>query len=152
MLKLFKKFIQPFTKDIHPQAKIGKDSKVHNLVFIEGDVKIGSNCVIKPLVFICSGTTIGDFVFIGPGTTFCNDRFPAAFSDNWRREASRVEDFASIGANCTILPGVRIGRKTLIGAGSVVTKDVPDNSIAFGNPAKILSKGEKNGTLSNKNG
>lgn len=122
--------------DIHPNANIGKGTKIHKFCYIEGDVIIGKNCNIRPFVYICDGVIIGDDVFIGMGTVFTNDKYPP--SDEWMQTC--VCDKVSIGANCTILPGIIIGLNSLIGAGSVLTKDVPANEIWIGNPAIFYKK------------
>ncbi len=118
-------------------ARLGADCNVCDHVFIEGDVVVGDRVTIKSGVQLWNGTRLGDDVFIGPNVTFTNDRFPR--SRQWQDQIpeTRVGDAASIGANATILPGITIGRNALIGAGAVVTKDVPANAIVYGNPARI---------------
>ncbi|ROI09238.1 N-acetyltransferase [Chryseobacterium sp. H3056] len=117
-------------------AVIGKNCNINCQVFIENDVKIGDNVTIKPGVQIWDGVTLEDNVFIGPNVTFTNDlvprskQYPAAFAK------TLVQQGASIGANATIVAGNTVGENALIGAGSVVTKDVPANTVWFGNPAK----------------
>jgi len=143
MLKLFKK-LRRKSIDIHRDAKIGRNTKIHNFCFIEGDVEIGDNCVIKPFVFICAGTRIGNSVFIGPATTFCNDRYPIANNPSFKKEGPIVGDEVSIGANCTILPGVKIGGGSLIGAGAIVTKDVPPGSIYICSPKITIKRNHRN--------
>ncbi|MHA1277364.1 MAG: acyltransferase [Candidatus Helarchaeota archaeon] len=118
--------------DIHPDAKIGKDTKIHSFCYIEGDVIIGDNCNLRPYVYICDGVRIGNNVFIGMGTIFTNDKHPP--SDNI--EETMVEDDVSIGAGAIILPGLTIGKGSVIGAGAVVTRDVKPNTIVYGNPAR----------------
>jgi acetyltransferase-like isoleucine patch superfamily enzyme len=86
--------------------------------------------------------TIEDNVFIGPSVTFTNDKYPRAHGE-WKLLETRVKKFASIGARSVINPGVTIGENALIGSGSVVTRDIPDNAVAFGNPARVVSKGQK---------
>lgn len=116
-------------------AKIGKNCNINCQVFIENDVEIGDNVTIKPGVQIWDGVRIEDNVFIGPNVTFTNDlvprskQYPAAFLK------TKIEKGASIGANTTIVAGHTIGSYSLIGAGSVVTKDVPPFTVWFGNPA-----------------
>jgi UDP-2-acetamido-3-amino-2,3-dideoxy-glucuronate N-acetyltransferase len=117
-------------------CKIGKNCKIEPYVYIEGEVVIGDNCKVKPFVFIPSGVTIENDVFIGPSVTFTNDKYPRA-RGKWRVLETRVKTGASIGANSVILPGLTIGESTLIGAGSVVTKNVPDYAIVSGSPAKV---------------
>lgn len=119
------------------KCKIGKNCKIDAYVYIEEDVTIGDNCKIRPFVFIPSGVIIEDNVFIGPGVVFTNDKYPKT-SGEWKLLPIRIKEGASIGAGATILPGVTIGKNAIVGAGSVVTKDVPDNAIAAGNPARVL--------------
>jgi len=119
------------------KCKIGKNCKIESFVYIEGGVVIGDNCKIKPFVFIPTGVTIESDVFIGPNVAFTNDKYPRARGD-WKLLQTRVKRGASIGANSVILPGVTIGEKALVGAGSVITSDVPDNAVLAGNPAQIL--------------
>jgi len=90
-------------------------------------------------VFIPTGVTIEDDVFIGPNVTFTNDKYPKSRGD-WKLLETRVKRFAAIGAGCTINPGITIGENALIGAGSVVTRDVPDNTVVVGNPARVIRK------------
>jgi len=118
-------------------CQIGKNTKVDSYVYIEEGVRIGDNCKIRPFVFIPTGVVIEDDVFIAPNVTFTNDKHPRAHGD-WTRLNTTVKRFASIGAGSTINPGVSIGRNALIGAGSVVTKDIPENAIAVGIPARVV--------------
>lgn len=122
---------------ILPGAAVGADCNICDGVFIENDVVIGNRVTIKCGVQVWNGITIQDDVFVGPNATFTNDRFPR--SKDWQEAVLRtvVEFGASIGANATILPGVRIGRRSMIGAGAVVTRDVPPFAIVVGNPARI---------------
>lgn len=117
-------------------CKIGKNTKIDSYVYVEQDVEIGRNCKIRPFVFIPTGVHIEDDVFIAPNVTFTNDKYPKAHGE-WKLLRTRVKTGASIGANVVILPGVTIGKHALIGAGAVVTKDVPDYAIVTGNPARI---------------
>lgn len=119
-------------------AIIGRNNNICAHTLIEGDVVIENNVTIKSGVQIWAGTRIENNVFIGPNVTFTNDRFPRSkqypdkFCGIW------VKKGASIGANATILPGVVIGENSMVGAGSVVTKDVPANKVVAGNPAKVI--------------
>jgi acetyltransferase-like isoleucine patch superfamily enzyme len=124
---------------ILPKAKIGKRTKVGN--YSEINCEIGDDCSIQAFVFIPEGVFIKNKVFIGPGTVFTNDLHPPSYGKHWYN--TYVEDGAVIGANCTILPGVVIGKNSVVGAGSVVTKDVPDNITVVGNPAKQIKHGKR---------
>jgi UDP-2-acetamido-3-amino-2,3-dideoxy-glucuronate N-acetyltransferase len=150
------KFKFAFTKDaeigegtvIHDlvnlyKCKIGKNCKIASFVYIEEDVTVGDNCKIKPFVFIPTGVTIGDNVFIGPNVTFTNDRYPKAQGE-WQLIKTTIKNGVSLGANSTILPGITIENDALVGAGAVVTKNVPEKAIVAGNPAKIIGYREKN--------
>lgn len=116
-----------------PGAEIGSNCNICSHCFIENDVKIGNNVTIKCGVQIWDGMVIEDNVFIGPNATFCNDKYPKSRNKNWKLEPVIIKKGASIGANATILPGVTIGENALIGAGALVTKDVPAE-------AKIVGK------------
>jgi UDP-2-acetamido-3-amino-2,3-dideoxy-glucuronate N-acetyltransferase len=118
-------------------CKIGKNTKIDAFVYIEEGVTIGDNCKIRPFAFIPTGVVIEDHVFIAPNVTFTNDKHPRAQGE-WTRLNTRVKRFASIGAGSTINPGVEIGENALIGAGSVVTRNIPDNAIAVGIPARVV--------------
>ena len=115
-----------------PKAKIGKNCNICSHCFIENDVIIGDNVTIKNGVYLYDGITIEDDVFIGPNATFCNDRYPKSKNKNFKLEPILIKKGASIGANATILPGVKIGENALVGAGSVVTKNVDDSKIFMG--------------------
>lgn len=117
---------------ILPKATIGDNCNICSHCFIENDVIIGNNVTIKCGVQIWDGITIKDNVFIGPNVTFCNDKYPVSGNRNYNRLETIVEEGASIGANSTILPGVVIGSHSMIGAGTVVTKDVPPNTTVKG--------------------
>lgn len=119
-------------------AKIGKNCNINCQVFIENDVLIGDNVTIKPGVQVWDGVILEDNVFIGPNVTFTNDLFPRSKNTDYEIKKTLVQKGASIGANSTLLAGITIGENSLIGAGSVVTKDVPANEIWVGNPAKFL--------------
>jgi len=115
--------------DIHKSAKIGKNTRIYPYVYIEGDVIIGENCIVKPFVYIPDGTIIGDNVFIGMGTQICNDKYPMPNNPDFKQQGVVIEDNVSIGANVTILPGVTIHTKSVVGAGITVTKDIPERTI-----------------------
>ena len=125
------------------KCKIGKNCKIDSFVYVEEGVIIGDNCKIRPFVFIPTGVTIEDNVFIGPNVSFTNDRYPRVRGE-WTLLRTMVKKGASIGANSVILPGVTIGEDALVGAGSVVTKDVPSRAKAAGNPARIVGYRDKN--------
>lgn len=121
------------------KCKIGRNCKIDAYVYVEEGVTIGDNCKVRPFVFIPKGVTIEDDVFIGPSVCFTNDKYPKARGE-WRLLQTMVKKGASIGANSTILGGVTVGEGALVGAGSVVTRDVPDRAVVAGNPAKKLGK------------
>ena len=121
-----------------PGARIGRDCNICDNVFIEGSVVVGDRTTVKCGVQLWDGVQIGDDVFIGPNATFTNDMFPRSRQRPDAYLATVVESGASIGANATILPGLRIGSGAMIGAGAVVTRSVPANAIVVGNPARIV--------------
>lgn len=121
-----------------PGARLGADVNVCDHVFVENDVVVGDRVTIKCGVQLWDGVRLGDDVFIGPNVTFTNDRFPRSKVYPEEFAQTVVQNGASLGANSTILPGVTIGRNALIGAGAVVTKDVPPNAIVVGNPGRIV--------------
>lgn len=125
---------------ILPNAKIGENCNICAHTLIENDVVIGNNVTIKSGVFIWDGITIEDNVFVGPNVTFTNDKKPRSKKYPEKFLTTLVQEGASIGANATILPGIKIGKFSMIGAGSVVLKDVPPFSIVAGNPAKIIGQ------------
>lgn len=118
-------------------AQIGSECNICEQVFIEGNVTIGDRVTVKCGVQLWDGISIEDDVFIGPNATFTNDKFPRSKDHPETYEKTLVKKGASIGANSTILSGLIIGNNAMIGAGAVVTRDVPSNAIVVGNPAKI---------------
>jgi acetyltransferase-like isoleucine patch superfamily enzyme len=126
------------------KCKIGKNCKIDAFVYVEEGVNIGDNCKIRPFVFVPTGVVIEDNVFIGPNVTFTNDKYPKAKGE-WKLLRTIVKKGASIGSNSVILPGVTIGEEALVGAGSVVTKDVPSKTVVAGNPARVAGHRNKNG-------
>ena len=127
-------------------CEIGDNTKIGAFVEIQKNARVGKNCKISSHTFICEGVTIEDHVFVGHGVTFINDSYPRATTVNgelqtdrdWKVEPTLVRKGASIGSGVTILASVTIGENALIGAGSVVTRDVPANAIVAGNPARLL--------------
>lgn len=119
-------------------ANIGGNCNVCSHTFIENDVVVGDNVTVKCGVQLWDGLRIGNNVFIGPNVTFCNDKHPKSGNHGFRVEKTLIEDDVSIGANATILPGVKLCKGAVIGAGAVVTKDVPAGTTVVGNPAKPL--------------
>ncbi len=127
-------------------CEIGDNTKIGTFVEIQKNAKIGKNCKISTHTFICEGVTIEDNVFVGHNVTFINDKYPRATNPDgsmqteadWKVVPTLVKKGASIGSSATILCGVTIGENAIVGAGSVVTKDVPDNAIVAGVPAKVI--------------
>lgn len=132
-------------------CSIDDGSKVGTFVEIQKGASIGKNCKISSHSFICEGVHIADNVFIGHNVTFINDKFPRATNEDgkpqteadWDCEKTFIEEGASIGSSATILCGLKIGKGAIVGAGSVVTKNVPDNAVVAGNPAKVIKYLEK---------
>jgi UDP-2-acetamido-3-amino-2,3-dideoxy-glucuronate N-acetyltransferase len=129
---------------------IGDNSKIGTFVEIQKNSVIGRNVKVSSHTFICEGVQVDDNVFIGHNVSFINDKYPrSANADgrlqteaDWRVVPTRVKRGASIGTSATILCGVTIGENAIVGAGSVVTRDVPDNAVVAGNPARIMKKVE----------
>ena len=121
-------------------CQIGDHCKIAAFVEIQKGVNIGDKCAIEAFTFIPSGVKIEDEVFIGPHVCFTNDLKPRAVNPNWKEIKTTVKKGASIGANSTIICGVTIGEKSMVAAGSVVTKDVKANTMVAGNPAKVVKK------------
>jgi UDP-2-acetamido-3-amino-2,3-dideoxy-glucuronate N-acetyltransferase len=129
-------------------CKIDDNTKIGTFVEIQKGSRIGKNCKISSHTFICEGVTIEDRVFIGHNVTFINDIFPRATAQGGRLQTEKdwtcvstfVKQGASIGSSATLLCGITIGENAMVGAGSVVTKDVPANTIVAGNPARILKR------------
>jgi acetyltransferase-like isoleucine patch superfamily enzyme len=127
-------------------CEVGDNTKIGAFVEIQKNAKVGKNCKVSSHTFVCEGVIIEDDVFIGHSVTFINDSYPRATAadgqlqteQDWKVEQTFVKKGASIGSGSTILSRVTIGEKAIVGAGSVVTKDVPPNAIVAGNPAKVL--------------
>lgn len=122
------------------QAQIGKNCNINCHCFIENDVVIGSNVTVKSGVYLWDGLHIGDNVFIGPNVTFINDKIPRSKKYPEKFLTTIIEDGASIGAGSIIMGGIKIGQNSMIGAGSLVTKNVPANQLWYGNPAKFIKE------------
>lgn len=120
-----------------PGAVIGCDCNICDHVFIENDVRVGDRVTVKCGVQLWDGVTLEDDVFVGPNATFSNDPFPRSRRRPAVFSRTLVRAGASIGANATILPGITVGRLAMVGAGAVVTCDVPDRAIMMGNPATV---------------
>ncbi len=129
-------------------CSIGDNTKIGAFVEIQKNAHVGANCKISSHTFICEGVTIEDNVFVGHNVAFINDTYPRAANpdgslqteSDWKVEYTRVRKGASIGSGCTILANLTIGEGAIIGAGSVVTRDIPANTVAAGNPARVLRK------------
>ena len=127
-------------------CQIGDETKIGAFVEIQKNATVGHRCKISSHTFICEGVTIEDNVFIGHGVTFINDSYPRATTSegelqtekDWRVETTVVRRGASIGSGSTVLSNLEIGENAIVGAGSVVTRNVPANTIVAGNPAKVL--------------
>jgi acetyltransferase-like isoleucine patch superfamily enzyme len=127
-------------------CEIGDETKIGSFVEIQKNARIGACCKISSHTFICEGVTLEDNVFIGHGVTFINDRYPRATNgngqlkseDDWNCEVTLVKRGASIGSGVTLLGGITVGENAIVGAGSVVTGDVPANATVAGNPARVL--------------
>ena len=134
-------------------CSIGDNTKIGAFVEIQKNAHVGANCKISSHTFICEGVTIEDNVFVGHNVAFINDTYPRAANPDgslqteadWKVEYTLVRKGASIGSGCTILANLTIGEGAIIGAGSVVTKDIPANTVAAGNPARVLRKIEDKG-------
>ena len=127
----------PELSNINPEAEIGEGCVIHSHVWI-GKVSIGNHVKIQAFSFIPDGVTIEDECFIGPRVTFTNDKYPPSHGQGWSE--TFVRKGASIGAGAVILPGITLGEGCRVGAGSIVTKDVPPGVVVCGNPAQIHNK------------
>jgi len=118
-------------------ARIGRDCNICDRCFIENDVVLGDRVTVKCGVSLYDGLTLEDDVFVGPDVTFANDPRPRSGRHLDRYPATRVREGASLGAGAILLPGVTVGRFAMVGAGALVTRDVPDYSLAYGSPARV---------------
>jgi len=127
-------------------CEIGEGTRIGAFVEVQKNAKIGKNCKISSHTFVCEGVTIEDEVFVGHNVAFINDSYPRATTagggpqteEDWTVEPTLVKRGASIGSGATILSKVVVGEKSIVGAGSVVTRDVPDFAVVAGNPARVL--------------
>ncbi len=127
-------------------CEIGEETKIGAFVEIQKNARIGKSCKISSHTFICEGVSIEDNVFIGHGVTFINDIYPRATNGDgsmqteadWTVESTVIKKGASVGSGATILANITVGENAIVGAGSVVTRDVPENAIVVGNPARVL--------------
>ena len=138
------KIFQPDLVNLYG-CEIGKNTKVGSFVEIQKNAKIGNNCKISSHTFICEGVTIEDDVFVGHNVSFINDKYPRATTSgqlqtesDWKVIPTTVKKGASIGTSSTILCGITIGEDAIVGAGSVVTKDVPANTVVAGVPTRVI--------------
>ncbi|HWR03144.1 MAG TPA: acyltransferase [Humidesulfovibrio sp.] len=133
---------------------IGQGTKIGPFVEIQKKASVGRHCKISSHTFICEGVRIGDGVFIGHGVTFINDKRPRALAEDgslqteadWKVVPTTVHDCASIGSGATIMCGVTIGRNALVGAGAVVVRDVAENTVVAGNPARVMQTRDERGS------
>ncbi|HNY26375.1 MAG TPA: acyltransferase [Candidatus Sumerlaeota bacterium] len=129
-------------------CEIGDNTKIGTFVEIQKGARIGANCKVSSHTFICEGVEIEDRVFIGHNVTFINDLYPRSTNEDgnlqteadWVCEKTTIKAGASIGSSVTLLCGITVGENAIVGAGSVVTKDVPPNTVVAGNPARVLRK------------
>lgn len=123
---------------IRTGARLGAGTTVGQCCFVDAGVQVGARCKIQNGVSVYRGVTLGDNVFVGPNVTFTNDLRPRADSSDWMVTPTVVEDGASIGAAATIVCGVRVGRRSMVAAGAVVTRDVPAHALVAGVPARVV--------------
>ena len=132
-------------------CRVGDETRIGTFVEIQKGVSVGARCKISSHTFICEGVRVEDEVFVGHGVMFINDRYPRATredgtpqtEEDWKLEPTIVRRGASIGSNATILGGIVIGAHSIVGAGSVVTHDVPPGAIVAGNPARVIGNDER---------
>lgn len=137
-------------------CEIGDNTKIGTFVEVQKGARIGRNCKISSHTFICEGVTIEDNVFVGHNVTFINDLYPRATTptgrlktdDDWTCAPTLVRKGASIGSSVTVLCGITVGENAMVGAGSVVTRDVPGNTVVAGNPARVMGEVDKQKDIS----
>ena len=138
---------------IRERARIGAECKIGKNVYIDFDVVIGDRCKIQNNCSVYHGARLGNGVFLGPQVVLLNDKVPRAVNpdgsikdaDDWQVSGVTIGDGAAIGGGCTLLPGVHVGQWALVGAGSVVTRDVPDHALVYGNPARVVGFVDRTG-------
>lgn len=130
---------------VREDARIGSNCIISKDVYVDHGVSIGDRTKVQNGVSIYHGVSVGNDVFIGPNACFTNDLVPRAANSDWQVVETRVDDGASIGANATIVCGVTIGRYAMVGAGSVVTRDVAPFALVVGNPARVIGKVDEAG-------
>ncbi|MEM4028456.1 MAG: acyltransferase [Thermofilaceae archaeon] len=118
-------------------AKVGKGCNIGKDVYIDTGAELGNGVKVQNFVSVYRGVKVCDKAFLGPSATLTNDRYPRSFVDSWEIVPTVIEEGASIGANATIVCGVRVGRYAMVGAGAVVTRDVPAHGLVYGNPARL---------------
>ena len=143
--------VHPFTNVYG--CSIGDESRIGPFVEIQAGARIGARCKVQSHTFVCTGVEIGDDVFVGHGVVFINDKLPRSTNadgelqseDDWTLLRTFVEDGASIGSGAVLLGGVTVGEQALVGAGAVVTRDVPAETVVVGNPARVLERPAETG-------
>lgn len=118
-------------------AKVGKSCNIGKDVYVDSGAEVGDSVKIQNFVSVYRGVKVEDKAFLGPSATLTNDKHPRSFAESWEVVPTVIEEGASIGANATIVCGVRIGRYAMVGAGAVVTRDVPPHGLVYGNPARL---------------